>query len=84
MFICHKCGYQDLSDKEKTSCPICGANIIVPKGALILFLSLISFIVFCIISVFFDHIFISFQLFITHRFIITQKNSKANSFREFS
>ena len=54
MFICHKCGYKDMSDKEKTSCPICGANIIVPKGALILFLSLISFIVFCIISVFND------------------------------
>ena len=54
MFKCHICGYEDLSDKEKTSCPICGANIIVPKAALVLFLSLVSFIIFCIVSVFND------------------------------
>ena len=54
MFKCHICGYEDLSDKEKTSCPICGANIIVPKAALVLFLSLVSFIIFCIISAFND------------------------------
>lgn len=54
MFICHKCGYEDFSDKEKTSCPICGANIIVPKSALVLFLSLVSFIIFTFISFFND------------------------------
>ena len=56
MFICHKCGYKDMSDKEKTSCPICGANIIVPKAALVLFLSLVSFIIFGIISAFNDNL----------------------------
>lgn len=50
MFLCHKCGYRDLSDKEKTSCPICGTNIIVPKCALILFLSFVSYIVFDVMN----------------------------------
>lgn len=54
MFLCHKCGYKDLSDKEKTSCPICGANIIVPKYALILFLSFASYIIFTFLSMFND------------------------------
>ncbi len=54
MFKCHKCGYTDLSDKEKTSCPVCGANIIVPKAALVLFLSLAAFIFFSIASFFND------------------------------
>lgn len=52
MFQCHKCGYKDLSDNEKTSCPICGTNIIVPKFALVLFLSLICFILFTFLSLF--------------------------------
>ena len=54
MFLCHKCGYRDLSDKEKTSCPICGTNIIVPKCALVLFLSFVSYIVFTFLSMFND------------------------------
>ena len=52
MFQCHKCGYKNLTDNKKTSCPICGANIIVPKYALILFLSLVAFIVFTFLSMF--------------------------------
>lgn len=54
MFICYKCGYQDLSDNEKTNCPICGTNILFPKFLVILFLSLVFFIVFGILSVFED------------------------------
>ncbi len=54
MFLCYKCGYKDLSDKEKTNCPICGANIIVPKCALILFLSFASYIIFTFLSMFND------------------------------
>ena len=54
MFLCHKCGYKDLSDKEKTNCPICGTNIIVPKCALILFLSFASYIIFTFLSMFND------------------------------
>lgn len=54
MFQCHKCGYKDFSDKQKTSCPICGANIIVPKSALVLFLSFVSYIVFTFLSMFSD------------------------------
>lgn len=54
MFICHKCGYKDFSNKEKTSCPICGANITIPKSALVLFLSFISYIVFTFSSMFND------------------------------
>ncbi len=64
MFICHKCGYKDLSDKEKTSCPICGANIIVPKFALILFLSLVFFIAFTFLSIFEDKLHILSTIFI--------------------
>lgn len=52
MFQCHKCGYKDLSDNEKTSCPICGENIIVPKSALVLFLSFVGYIVFTFLSAF--------------------------------
>jgi len=54
MFKCYKCGYTDSSDKEKTSCPICGTNITVPKSALVLFLSLVGFIVFTLLSMFND------------------------------
>lgn len=52
MFQCHKCGYKDLTDNKKTSCPICGANIIVPKVALVLFLSFVLYIVFTFLSMF--------------------------------
>ncbi len=54
MFLCHKCGYRDLSNKNKTSCPICGTNIIVPKCALVLFLSFVSYIIFTFLSMFND------------------------------
>ena len=54
MFLCHKCGYKDTSDKQKTNCPICGTNIIVPKCALVLFLSFVSYIVFTFLSIFSD------------------------------
>ena len=54
MFLCHKCGYKDTSDKQKTNCPICGTNIIVPKCALVLFLSFVSYIVFTFLSMFND------------------------------
>ena len=54
MFLCHKCGYKDTSDKQKTNCPICGTNIIVPKCALVLFLSFVSYVVFTFLSMFND------------------------------
>ncbi len=54
MFICHKCGYKDLTDNKKTNCPICGANVIVPKVALVLFLSFVLYIVFTFLSMFND------------------------------
>jgi hypothetical protein len=69
MFICHKCGYEDFSDKEKTSCPICGANIIVPKSALVLFLSLVSFIIFTFISFFNDKLSFMYVISIIVAFI---------------
>ena len=64
MFICHKCGYKDYSDKEKTHCPICGENIIVPKAALILFLSMVSYIIFTILSMFKDKLSIISAIFL--------------------
>ena len=54
MFICHKCGYKDLTDNKKTNCPICGANVIVPKIVLVLFLSFVLYIVFTFLSMFND------------------------------
>jgi len=54
MFICHNCGYKDYTDNKKTSCPICGTNITIPKSALILFLSFVSYIAFTFLSMFND------------------------------
>ena len=54
MFKCYRCGYEDSSEREKTSCPICGADVLVPKAGLILFLSIISYIFFTFVSFFND------------------------------
>lgn len=52
MFICHKCGYKDMSETNKTNCPVCGTNITVPKFGMILFFALVSFILSCFLSAF--------------------------------
>ena len=71
MFICHKCGYKYYRDKEKTTCPICGTNILMPKHALFLFLSFVGFIVFSILSVFNDKFTIFSYIFITLAVVMT-------------
>ena len=71
MFQCHKCGYKDFSEKEKTHCPICNANITTPKYALILFFSLIGLIVFGFLSVFNDTFYIISNILIAVAVIFT-------------
>ena len=70
MFICYKCGYQYYSDKDKTTCPICGSNILVPKFALFLFLSIVVYILLCIISMFNSDFSIYAVVTVTVTFII--------------
>jgi len=43
-----------MGETDKTNCPVCGANVTVPKFALILFLSLVFFMTFILLSVFND------------------------------
>ena len=45
MMTCYKCGYKDYLGRAKTICPVCGTNNTVPKFSLILFLTIILFII---------------------------------------
>lgn len=52
MFICHKCGYKDTSEKDVTYCPVCGTNITFPKFKVFLFLFFILLFISIFLTIF--------------------------------
>ncbi|MBQ8476747.1 hypothetical protein IJ531_06775 [bacterium] len=87
MFICHNCGYKDFSDGKRANCPICAANVTVPKCVSTLFLSLVGFIIFSFLSMMNDKLNIIaiislFAAILSAPFAIIEAQERKNKVKE--